>query len=81
MPVAVQTISAVLMASEIVLSGKFNDKAALPGSIQFITRFHSLYPENIISTPTVESRKDFISGRAIAAKNMIKRLKFLQIHR
>ncbi len=64
-----------LMASEIVLSGKYNDKVALPGSIEFITRFHSLYSDNIISTPTVESRKDFISGRAIAARNMIKRLK------
>ncbi|QQG41299.1 MAG: 1-acyl-sn-glycerol-3-phosphate acyltransferase [Candidatus Woesebacteria bacterium] len=64
-----------LMATEIVMSGKFNDKIALPGSIQFITRFHSLYSDNIISTPTVESRKDFISGRAIAARNMIKRLK------
>lgn len=68
-----------LMASEFVLSGKFNDKVPLPGSIKFITKFQSLYSDSIISTPTVDSRKDFVAGRAIALRNMIRRLQSGQI--
>lgn len=65
----------VLMASEILLTTNFNDKTAVPGSIALMRRFHKVYEESIISTPTVGARKDFVNGRAVAARKMIEAIK------
>jgi hypothetical protein len=65
----------LVTGSEVILSAKLNDKTAVPGSVRFMKRLHSLYPDNIISTPTVEKREDFVTGRAIAARKIIRNLK------
>lgn len=62
----------LVMASEIMLMADLNDKKELPGSIGFMERFHRMYGEAIISTPTVESRKDFVNGRAVALRHIIR---------
>jgi hypothetical protein len=69
----------LVMASEIMLSAHLNKKVPLPGSIAFMRRFHSLYKEEIIPTPTAESRKDHYSGRALALRKIIKQLQKRQI--
>src|SRR5258706_779926 len=65
----------LVMASEIEVSSKYNLKTALPGSALFIERFHKLYGGNIISTPTVQKRSDYLSGRPIALRQVINPLK------
>ncbi|KKU09498.1 MAG: hypothetical protein UX13_C0039G0018, partial [Candidatus Woesebacteria bacterium GW2011_GWB1_45_5] len=69
----------LVMTSEIMLFANLNEKVALPGSIKFIERLHGIYPKNIISAPTVTSRKDFVTGRAKAARKVIERLREGQI--
>lgn len=64
----------LVMASEIMLFAKLNKKKEFPGSIQFMERFHRLFGGAIISTPTVESRKDFVAGRAIALRKIFREL-------
>ncbi len=64
------------MGSEIPMTtSKFNDKSALPGSVSLLRRFHQLYPNNIISVPTAEKRKDFLTGRAVAVRKIMKEFK------
>lgn len=65
----------LVIASEIMLTAKLNEKTALPGSMAFLKRFHAMYPQNIISAPTVPSRPDFDIGRALAARKVIKNLR------
>ena len=69
----------LLMASEFILLANLNEKVALPGSIKFIERFHGIYSKNIISVPTVSTRKDFETGRAAAARKAVERLESGQI--
>lgn len=69
----------LVMASEVMIASNLNDKVALPGSIKFIERFHSLYHGSLISAPTVITRKDFVLGRAIAARKALEKLKNGQI--
>ena len=64
----------LLMASEITLTSNLNDKIPIPGSIFFMKRFHNLYGNKIISSPTVTFRKDYLSGRAVATRKVIKHL-------
>jgi hypothetical protein len=65
----------IVTASEIMLSANLNEKKSLPGSGKFIKRLHGLYPKNIISSPTVKSRPDYLSGRAVAARKALRTLK------
>lgn len=61
------------MGSEITLtSANFNEKSALPGSVWFLKRFHKMYSKNIISVPTAQNRSDFLSGRTIAIRKMMR---------
>lgn len=62
-----------VMGSEIPLFGRFN-KFSLPGSPALLRRFHSIYPDNIISVPTARGRKDYLAGRYLAARKVIKSL-------
>lgn len=64
----------LVMASEIMLFANLNDKKEFPGSIKFMERFHRMYGGSIISTPTVESRKDFVTGRAVAVRKILREL-------
>ena len=64
----------IVMSSEIPLFGRIN-KYPIPGSLAFIRRFHSMYPENIISAPTAQVRRDYLRGRAIAALHVVRALK------
>ncbi len=64
----------IVMASEVMLSAKLNDKTSFPGSQSLLSRLHKLYPNNIISAPTVTTRKDFEIGRAIAARKVMRKL-------
>lgn len=64
----------LLMATEIMLFANLNDKKEIPGSIGFMERFHRMYGAAIISTPTVESRKDFLTGRMVALRKIIREL-------
>lgn len=63
-----------VMGSEIPLFGRFN-KYPMPGSPRLLKRLHGMYPENIISVPTASMRKDYMVGRALAARSVIKSLK------
>ncbi len=64
------------MGSEIPMTTKnFNEKTALPGSVWLLERFHGMYSNNIISVPTAEGRKDFLSGRTIAVRKMMRAFK------
>lgn len=64
------------MGSEIPMTTKnFNEKTSLPGSVWLLERFHGLYSNNIISVPTAEDRKDFLSGRTIAVRKMMRAFK------
>jgi 1-acyl-sn-glycerol-3-phosphate acyltransferase len=64
------------MGSEIPMITKdFNDKTAVPGSIALLRQFHQLYENNIISVPTAENRKDYLTGRAMAVRKMIRAFK------
>lgn len=65
----------LVIASEIMLTAKLNEKTALPASMAFLKRFHGMYPQNIISAPTVPSRPDFDMGRAMAARKVIKNIR------
>lgn len=65
---------ALVIASEIMLTQKLNDKTAIPGSATFMKRMHSMYPNNIISAPTAQGRSDFAIGRALAARRVIRML-------
>jgi hypothetical protein len=65
----------LVMASEIMLFAKFNEKVALPGSIKFMKRLHETYGGAIISSPTVTGRKDYLTGRAIAFRKILNELK------
>ena len=65
----------LVMASEIMIFARLNDKKALPGSIKFMERFHSMYGGSIISTPTVTSRKDFTAGRVASVRKILEVLK------
>lgn len=65
----------LVMASEIMLFAKLNDKIALPGSVKFMERFHGLYNGSIISTPTVTSRKDFTAGRVASMRKILQVLR------
>lgn len=61
------------MGSEIPMTtANFNEKTSLPGSIKLLERFHRLYSENIISVPTAEDRKDFLIGRTVAVRKMMR---------
>lgn len=61
------------MGSEIPMTtSNFNDKSAVPGSIWLLKHFHRLYSENIISVPTAETRKDYLTGRAGAVRRIMK---------
>ncbi len=61
------------MGSEITMtSANFNEKSALPGSVWLLKRFHRMYPKNIISVPTAQNRSDFLSGRTIAIRKMMR---------
>lgn len=62
------------MASEYMLFAKLNDKKEFPGSIKFMESFHKIYRENIISTPTVKGRKDYLQKRAVALRKIFKSL-------
>lgn len=64
----------IVMGSEIPLFGSAK-KYSLPGSPALIRRFHNMYPENIISAPTVQLRRDYSRGRAIAALHVVRALK------
>lgn len=65
----------LVAASEIMLFSKFNDKISFPGSISFMKKLHGIYPDNIISAPTVQRRSDFTSGRALAARKVIRSIR------
>lgn len=65
----------LVAASEVMLSAKLNDKTSFPGSQAFMKRYHALYPNNIISSPTVPSRSDFLTGRAVVARKILRNLK------
>lgn len=65
----------LVKASDIMLLTNYNDKKPLPGSVAFMKRFNNLYGENIISLPTLTSRKDYVSGRAVAARKIIEYLR------
>lgn len=64
----------LVMASEIMLFADLNDKREFPGSIKFMERFHRMFGEAIISTPTVERRKDFLNGRAVALRKILREM-------
>ncbi len=64
------------MGSEIPLTTKnFNEKTAMPGSVWLLERFHGMYSNNIISVPTAENRKDFLTGRTVAVRKMMRSFK------
>ena len=64
------------MGSEIpMMTANFNEKISLPGSVILLKRFHRLYSENIISVPTAGNRKDFLTGRAVAVRKMMRAFK------
>lgn len=64
------------MGSEIPMTtANFNEKTALPGSILLLKRFHQMYSENIISVPTAEKRKDYLSGRTRAVRQIMRAFK------
>lgn len=65
----------LLMGAEIPLTGKFNESYPIPGSPNFIKRFHGLYSENIISVPISTSREDYLSGRLTTARRAESELK------
>lgn len=61
------------MGSEIPMTtSNFNDKSAVPGSIWLLNHFHRLYSKNIISVPTAETRKDYLTGRADAVRKIMR---------
>lgn len=62
-----------VMGSEIPLFGRLN-KYPLPGSPTFLKRFHHMYPDNIISVPTAQVRKDYLAGRHLAARHVVESL-------
>ena len=62
----------LVMASEIMLFSNLNQKKEIPGSIGFMNRLHGLYGGSIISTPTVESRNDFLTGRTAALRKIFR---------
>lgn len=64
---------AIVTGSEIPLFKKFI--RAVPGSIAFMKRFHGLYPDNIISLPTLETRRDYERGRLSACRKILGFLK------
>ena len=55
-----------LMGEEIPMTQVFNKINPVPGSIALIRRFQHLYSNNIIGVPVSRSRKDYLSGRALA---------------
>lgn len=64
------------MGSEIPMTTtNFNEKTALPGSILLLKRFHQMYSDNIISVPTAEKRKDYLTGRMSAVRKMMRAFK------
>ncbi len=64
------------IASEItMLSNKLNEKVALPGSPTLLNRVYGLYPDQIIPIPTAENRKDYLTGRAIAIRKILRSFK------
>jgi len=66
----------LVMGSEIPMTIKnFNEKSALPGSVWLLNRFHRLYSENIISVPTAASRRDFLTGRTVAVRKIMRAIK------
>jgi len=61
----------LVIGSEIPMTTKnYNEKTALPVSVLLLERFHRLYSKNIISVPTSENRKDFLSGRTMAVRKI-----------
>lgn len=63
------------MTSEITMTmANYNEKTAFPGSALLMERFHHLYSKNIISVPNTTDRKDYLSGRVTAVRQMMRAL-------
>jgi len=62
------------MASEIPMTAKFNEKSSLPGSIWLLKKLQSLYPDTIVPVPTAQHRHDFLSGRTVAMRKIMRGL-------
>lgn len=63
------------MTSEITMTmANYNEKTAFPGSALLMERFHRLYSKNIISVPNTTDRKDYLSGRVTAVRQMMRAL-------
>jgi len=64
------------MGSEIpMMTENYVGKRAVPGSVSLIRRFHQMYSNNIISVPNTEDRKDFVSGRTVAVRKIMRAFK------
>jgi len=66
----------LVQGSEIPMTtNDFNAKTSLPGSVALLRRFHGLYPKNIIPVPTAEDRNDYLTGRAVAVRKIMREFK------
>lgn len=66
----------LVMGSEIPMTTEnFVGKSAVPGSISLLRRFHQMYSNNIISVPNTEDRKDFVTGRTVAVRKIMRAFK------
>ncbi|KKT40008.1 hypothetical protein A3K29_01315 [Candidatus Collierbacteria bacterium RIFOXYB2_FULL_46_14] len=64
------------MGSEIPMTTEnYVGKRAVPGSVSLLKRFHQMYSNNIISVPNTEDRKDFVSGRTVAVRKIMRAFK------
>ncbi len=64
------------MGSEIPMTTEnYVGKRAVPGSVSLLRRFHQMYSNNIISVPNTEDRIDFVSGRTVAVRKIMRAFK------
>lgn len=67
-----QQVKIAIVSELTLMSASLNQKTALPGSTQIMERFNRMYSKNIISVPTAKHRKDYLTGRTLAMRKLMR---------